>query len=145
MENIVLRRETEESGVFDAKKFPVMRTLARLHGCDVETLYSRIDATELDLHEILSEMVSLKEVEASSRPLAYATGHDAPRPPRASTTALRSASFAPISPSSAPIALRKRSFIRARSASSTPRENAAKSASPGSCQKTSGAGPLRSG
>jgi|GEM_PF-3846611 len=69
MENIVVSRGTEESGVFDARKFPIMRTLARLHECDVETLYSRIDASELDVQEILREMVSKKEVEASPRPL----------------------------------------------------------------------------
>ena len=65
-----MRRETEEPGVLDAKKFPIMRTLARLHECDVETLYSRIDASELDVHDILREMVSKKEVEASPRPLS---------------------------------------------------------------------------
>ena len=68
MENVVMRRGTEESGVSDAKKFPIMRTLARLHECDVETLYSRIDASELDVHDILSEMLSKNEVEASPRP-----------------------------------------------------------------------------
>ena len=67
MENVVMRRGTEESGVLDAKKFPIMRTLARLHECDVETLYSRIDASELDVHDILSEMLSKNEVEASPR------------------------------------------------------------------------------
>ena len=68
MEKAMMQRGTEEPGVLDAKKFPVMRTLARYHECDVETLYSRIDATELDVHEILREMVSNKEVEASARP-----------------------------------------------------------------------------
>jgi len=42
-----------------------MRTLARLHECDVETLFSRVDASELDVHDILTDMVSKKEVEAS--------------------------------------------------------------------------------
>jgi hypothetical protein len=64
MENIVIRREIEESGSL-AKKLPIMRTLARLHECDVETLYSRVDASELDVHDILTEMLSEKEVEAS--------------------------------------------------------------------------------
>ncbi|MGH9918966.1 MAG: hypothetical protein ACRD6W_08885 [Nitrososphaerales archaeon] len=57
----------EESEAFDAKKLPVMRTLARLHECDAEALYSRIDASELDVSEILMEMVSKNEVEASPR------------------------------------------------------------------------------
>jgi len=70
MEKVVMRGAAEESGVFDAKKLPVMRTLARLHECDVETLYSRIDASELDVHDVLKEMVSKKEVEASQRPLS---------------------------------------------------------------------------
>ena len=69
MENVVMRRETEESGVFDAKKLPVMRTLARLHECDVGALCSRIDASEIDVHDILGEMLSRNEVEASPRTL----------------------------------------------------------------------------
>ena len=32
-----------------------------------ETLYSRVDASELDVHDILREMVSKNEVEASPR------------------------------------------------------------------------------
>jgi len=64
MENLVMRREVEEPGS-SAKKLPVMRTLARLHQCDVETLYSSVDASELDVHDILSEMLYEKEVEAS--------------------------------------------------------------------------------
>jgi hypothetical protein len=67
MENVVMSRETEESSVVDARKFPIMRTLARLHECDVETLYSRVDASELDVHDILAEMVSKNEVEASPK------------------------------------------------------------------------------
>lgn len=73
MENVLMNRGIEESGVFDARKLPLMRTLARLHGCDVEALCSRIDASELDIDEILREMVSKKEVEASSRPLSAGT------------------------------------------------------------------------
>ena len=67
MEKAVMRAGKEESGVEDAK-VPIMRTLAEFHGCDAETLYSRIDASELDVHDILSEMVSTKEVEVSPRP-----------------------------------------------------------------------------
>ena len=70
MEKAMMQRGTEEPGVLDAKKFPVMRTLARYHECDVETLYSRIDASELDVRDILREMVSEKEVEALPRPLS---------------------------------------------------------------------------
>lgn len=64
MENLVVRREVEEHGSM-AKKLPIMKTLARLHECDVETLYSSVDASELDVHDILGEMVSEEEVEAS--------------------------------------------------------------------------------
>jgi len=63
-----MRRGTEETGITDAKKLPIMRTLAKSHGCDAETLYSRIDASELDVHELLSEMVIENEVEVSPRP-----------------------------------------------------------------------------
>jgi hypothetical protein len=68
MENVVLNREIEESNVFDAKKFPVMRTLARLHGCDLEALYGEVDASEFKVHEILREMIARNEVEASPKP-----------------------------------------------------------------------------
>jgi len=70
MENVVVRRETEEPNVIDARKFPVMRTLARLHECDGETLCGGIDASETDVHDILTEMVSKEEVEASLRQLS---------------------------------------------------------------------------
>lgn len=65
MEKAVIRNE--EPDVSDAKKFPIMRALARFHECDAETLYSKIDASEVDVHDILREMVSRKEVEASSK------------------------------------------------------------------------------
>jgi hypothetical protein len=69
MENIVLSsREIEESGVFDVRKFPVMRTLARFHGCDLETLYGEVDASEFEVHEILRDMIAMNEVEASPKP-----------------------------------------------------------------------------
>lgn len=55
-----------ESEGLDAK-FPIMRTLARLHECDAQTIYSRVDASEVDVHDILREMVSRREVEASPR------------------------------------------------------------------------------
>ena len=66
MENTVMSRQMEHSDVLEAKKFPIMRTLARFHECDVETLYSRVDATELDVHDILREMVSKDEVVSSA-------------------------------------------------------------------------------
>jgi hypothetical protein len=69
MENLVLRRDAEEPGT-SARKLPIMRTLARLHQCDVETLYGSVEASELDVHDILSEMLSDKEVEASPRQTA---------------------------------------------------------------------------
>jgi DNA-binding MarR family transcriptional regulator len=65
MEKAVMRNE-EPDGL-DAKKFPIMRALARFPECDAETLYSKIDASEVDVHDILREMVSRDEVEASSR------------------------------------------------------------------------------
>jgi hypothetical protein len=68
MENIVMSREIEESGVFDAKKFPVMRALARLHGCDLDALYGEVDASEFEIHEILREMIAKNEVEATHKP-----------------------------------------------------------------------------
>jgi len=67
MENAVMDRQNEESEGIDAKKFPIMRTLARFHECDAETLYSRVEASQVDVHDILREMVSKKEVEALSR------------------------------------------------------------------------------
>jgi DNA-binding MarR family transcriptional regulator len=69
MEKAVMRRRNEGSDVEDAKKLLIMRTLAEFHGCDAETLCSRIDASELDVHDVLREMVSTKEVEVSPRPL----------------------------------------------------------------------------
>jgi DNA-binding MarR family transcriptional regulator len=70
MENLVMSGGVEESETFDAKKLPIMRTLARLHECDVEALHGAIDASELDVHDVLREMVSKDEVEASPRPLS---------------------------------------------------------------------------
>jgi hypothetical protein len=72
MENVVLSssREIEEAGIFDPKKFPVMRTLARFHGCDLETLYGEVDASEFEIHEILRGMILENEVEASTKPSA---------------------------------------------------------------------------
>jgi len=70
MENLVMRRAVEGPEVFDAKKLPIMRTLARLHECDAEALCSRIDASELAVYDVLREMVSEDEVEASVRPMS---------------------------------------------------------------------------
>jgi len=71
MENIAMSRQKEESEGFDAKKLPIMRTLARFHECDAETICSRVEASELDVHDILMDMVSKNEVEATP---AHATG-----------------------------------------------------------------------
>jgi len=69
MENMVASsREIEEQSVFDAKKFQVMRTLARFHGCDLETLYGEVDASEFEVHEVLRGMIAKSEVEASTEP-----------------------------------------------------------------------------
>jgi hypothetical protein len=63
MENAMMSSPWEER--VDARKVPIMKTLARFHECDVETLYGRVDASELDVHDILREMISRNEVEAS--------------------------------------------------------------------------------
>ncbi|MDA4133605.1 MAG: hypothetical protein OK454_10870, partial [Thaumarchaeota archaeon] len=52
----------------DARKFPVMKTLARFHGCDLETLYREVDASEFEVHEVLREMIANNEAEASPKP-----------------------------------------------------------------------------
>ena len=65
MENAAFSTSREEEEGLDARRVPIMKTLARFHECDAETLYSRVDATELDVHDILREMVSRNEVEAS--------------------------------------------------------------------------------
>ncbi len=67
MENAVMSGPRGDEDSLDARKFPIMRALARFHECDVETLYSRVDTSELDVHDILKEMVWNKEVEASPR------------------------------------------------------------------------------
>jgi hypothetical protein len=65
MENVVLTGPREESNELDTQKFLVMRALARLHDCEEETLFSTVDASESDVHEILIELISEKEVDAS--------------------------------------------------------------------------------
>lgn len=65
MENLIMQGQNDGAAA-DSRKLPIMKTLARLHECDAETLYSRVDASELDVHDILSEMLSKKEVAASS-------------------------------------------------------------------------------
>jgi hypothetical protein len=69
MENIIVSRPIEETEGFDAKKFPIMRTLAKFHECDAESLCSKVDASELDIYDVLSEMISRKEAESSPRTL----------------------------------------------------------------------------
>jgi len=61
----MMRTQREDSEDVDSRKIPIMRTLARLHDCDVRTLYSSVEGSELDIHEILVDMVSKKEVEAT--------------------------------------------------------------------------------
>ena len=65
MENIVMTRREEGPEFSDSRKLPVMKTLARLHECDAETLVSQVEGSELDVHDILREMLSEKEVEAT--------------------------------------------------------------------------------
>jgi hypothetical protein len=64
MEKVVMSRPTDDAEGIDAVKVPIMRTLARFHECDVETIFSRVDASELDVHDILDQMVSRNEVAA---------------------------------------------------------------------------------
>jgi DNA-binding MarR family transcriptional regulator len=68
MEKVVMSGPAVDAEGLDVVKFPIMRTLARFHECDVETLFSRVDASELDVHDILRDMVSNNEVEASRQP-----------------------------------------------------------------------------
>jgi hypothetical protein len=70
MENIVLSSREIEEEAFDAKKLPVMRALARFHGCDLDALYGEVDASQFEIHEILREMIANNEVEASNKPSA---------------------------------------------------------------------------
>ncbi len=65
MENLVVERQRVESA-FEANKLAVMRTLARFHRCDLETLCGRVDADEGAVHDILREMESRNELEVSS-------------------------------------------------------------------------------
>jgi hypothetical protein len=67
MEKAVMSRPTEEADDLGALKVPIMRTLARHHECDTEMLFSEVDASELDVHDILTEMVLRNEVAASPR------------------------------------------------------------------------------
>lgn len=66
MQNVFMSAGTESGAGFDARKFPVMKRLAKLHGCTAEVLCSGIDASEPDVNEVLGEMLSNAEVEASS-------------------------------------------------------------------------------
>jgi hypothetical protein len=65
MENVVVSRQREEPGSLVSEKFLVMRTLARLHDCDEETILDNVDATQHQVHGILRDMVSKNEVEAN--------------------------------------------------------------------------------
>jgi hypothetical protein len=65
MENVVTSRPKGEQIGIGAKKFLVMRTLARLHECDEEALLLSIDSSELEIHDILRDMISNDEVENS--------------------------------------------------------------------------------
>ncbi len=66
MENVVVSRPREGPTGLSAKKFLVMRTLARLHECDEEELLRSIDSTELEIHDVLRDMISRDEAEASA-------------------------------------------------------------------------------
>lgn len=68
METVAMGRTRAGSRSLDARKVPVMRTLARHHECDVGFLYDGIEVNESDLHETLREMISENEVEASHGP-----------------------------------------------------------------------------
>jgi hypothetical protein len=61
MENMVVRRLSDENAS-DMRRFPVMRTLAKLGGCDIPTICGTVDVSELDVSEILWDMVGRDEV-----------------------------------------------------------------------------------
>jgi len=65
MENVVMSRPKDGLIGFDAKKFLIMRTLARSHECDQEALLRSIDSSELEIQDILEDMISKHEVEVS--------------------------------------------------------------------------------
>jgi hypothetical protein len=65
MENVVMSRPKGEQTDIGVKKFLVMRTLARLHGCDEEALLLGIDSSEVEIHDILRDMISKDEIESS--------------------------------------------------------------------------------
>jgi len=65
MENLVVQRQTDEEGVTDSRRLPVMRTLARLQWCEAGAIYGSVDAREQDVERTLEEMVSRGEVEVS--------------------------------------------------------------------------------
>jgi hypothetical protein len=60
METVMMQDER-----VDARKLPIMRTLARFHECDAAMIYDRVEGSELEVRDTLSEMVSLDEVEPS--------------------------------------------------------------------------------
>jgi len=61
----MLSRPRDESAGSESRKFPVMRALARLHECDAGTLCGSVDASELDVHDVVAEMVNEGEVEST--------------------------------------------------------------------------------
>ncbi|MDG6915009.1 MAG: hypothetical protein JRM86_05195 [Nitrososphaerota archaeon] len=65
MESTYVERDSASGA--DAR-FHVMRALAKLHECTAETLRGGVDASELDVDEVIGRMVSSGEVEASSGP-----------------------------------------------------------------------------
>jgi hypothetical protein len=65
MENVAMSRPGDAPIGLSGKKFLVMRTLARLHECDEEELLRSIESTELEIHDVLRDMISKDEVEAS--------------------------------------------------------------------------------
>ena len=66
MEKTVMSVPGEGNGSLDERKVPIMKTLARFHECDVQTLSNRVDESDTDLHDILNEMVSREEVVATT-------------------------------------------------------------------------------
>jgi hypothetical protein len=64
MENIVVRRLSADAS--DPRKFPIMRTLAKFRECDVPTICSTVDVSELDVNQILWDMVARQEAAAAA-------------------------------------------------------------------------------
>jgi hypothetical protein len=69
------RGHSDDGEEFSGRKFHVMRTLARLHECDEETLLDCLDASEQQVKDILEDMSSKNEVEVRLGPGSRTRSH----------------------------------------------------------------------